>query len=55
MCHSEIQIKTIETTGVVEVEDRETRDARIAVAVYQESAAANEKVVAAPQGYTIEN
>lgn len=55
MCHSEIQIKTIETTEVVEVENRETRDARIAVAVYQESAAANEKVVAAPQGYTIEN
>lgn len=48
MCHSEIQIKTIETTEVVEVENRETRDARIAVAVYQESAAANEKVIAAP-------
>lgn len=55
MCHSEIQIKTIETTEVVEVEDRETRDARIDAAVYQEFAAANEKVVAAPQGYTIEN
>lgn len=48
MCHSEIQIKTIETTEVVEVENRETRDARIALTVYQESAAANEKVIAAP-------
>lgn len=48
MCHSEIQIKTIETTEVVEVENRETRDARIAVTVYQESAAANEKAIAAP-------